>query len=231
MGDRTRARTAGALYLLTFITSVPTLALYAAVRDHADFVLGAGSPTGVVTAALLEVALAVTCAATAVTLFPLLRRHSETAAVGFLAARVVEAALILVGVTSMLAVVSLRDGRAAYEVQSLRVAQRVLVEVYDGTFLLGQSLMPVISACCLGTVLLRNGLVPRWIPLLGLAGAPLLLASDVAIACGAYEQGSPVAGVAALPVAGWELALGVTLLLKGFGSAPRGRVLSAAAAA
>lgn len=210
---------AGALYLITFLTSIPTLVLYAPVRDHAEFVLGAGSTAGVTWGALLEVALAVACVGTAVALFPVAKRLSESAALGFLAARVVEASLILVGVISLLAVLTLRDqvaSTASADPRALMTAARALVGVYDGTFLLGQSLMPVASALCLGSVLYRSRLIPRIIPAVGLVGAPLLLASDIAILSGLYEQGTALAGLAALPIAAWELALGLWLVLKGF---------------
>jgi hypothetical protein len=56
------------------------------------------------------------------------------------------------------------------------------------------------------------------IPLVGLVGAPLLLASDAAILWGVYGPGSPLAGLGALPVALWELALGLWLVSRGFRS-------------
>jgi hypothetical protein len=218
---RRTALVAGVLYLLTFVTSIPTLQLYRPLRDHADFVLGGGSAVGVTGGALLEVALAVTCVGTAVALFPVAKRYSERAALGFLAARLVEASLILVGVISLLAVLRLRHGVAGTaDAGSLVAAGQALVAVYDGTFLLGQSLMPVASALCLGSVLYRSRLVPRIIPAVGLVGAPLLLVSDVAVFCGVYPQGSALAGLAALPIALWELSLGVWLVVKGFRPAP-----------
>jgi Domain of unknown function (DUF4386) len=220
---RRTAAVAGVLYLVTFVTSVPTLALYGPLKDDADFVLGAGDTTGVVWGALLEVALAVACVGTAVVLFPVVRRQSETAALGFLASRVVEAGLILVGVVSVLSVLALRGdvaGTEGADADALVAAGSALVAVHDGTFLLGQSLMPVLSALCLGSAVYRAGLVPRVIPVVGLAGAPLLLASDIAIACGVYEQGTALAGLAALPIAAWELAFGTWLVVRGFRPSP-----------
>ncbi|TCJ00213.1 DUF4386 domain-containing protein [Aeromicrobium sp. IC_218] len=210
---RTRAgtRLAGALYLLTFLTSVPTLALYAPLREH-DFLArtdGTGGPT---TGAALEVALAVCCVGTAVVLVPLIRRHGETLAVGYLAARVVEGALILVGVGAVLTVLTLRD-RGFADADATAAA---LVGLYDATFLLGQSVMPALCALTLGTVLYRARLVPRIIPAIGLVGAPLLLASDLAQLTGLYEMRSPLAGLGALPIAAWELSLGVWLIARGF---------------
>ena len=53
------------------------------------------------------------------------------------------------------------------------------VAVYDWTFLLGQSLMPAISALLLGSLMYRSRLVPRIIPVLGLIGAPILITSVI----------------------------------------------------
>jgi hypothetical protein len=218
--SRRTASIAGALYLVTFLTSVPTLALYRPVQDHADFVLGAGSATSVLAGASLEVLLALSCVGTAVVLFPLARRQSEEAALGYLASRLVEGGLILVGVASVLSIVTLRQDAAASDPASLLTAGQTLVAVYNRAFLLSQSLMPAISALCLGWIMYRSGLVPRPIPLLGLVGAPLLLASDTAILWGAYGPTSPLAALAALPVAIWELSLGARLLFRGFLPAP-----------
>jgi hypothetical protein len=76
--------------------------------------------------------------------------------------------------------------------------------------------MPVFNALCLGTVLYRSGLGPRILPTLGLIGAPLLLAPDIAIFFGLYDRAAPIAALAAAPIAVWELALGVYLIVKGF---------------
>jgi Domain of unknown function (DUF4386) len=76
--------------------------------------------------------------------------------------------------------------------------------------------MPVFNALCLGYVLYRSGLVPRLLPALGLIGAPLLLASDIAVFFGVIDRMAPIAALAALPIAVWEFSLGVYLTVKGF---------------
>lgn len=215
---RRTARTAGVLYLLTFV-SVPTLVLYQPVKSQADFVLGAGSATGLLWGALSEIIVAVAGIATAVVLFPVLKRQSETAALGLVTARVLESSLIFLGVISLLTVVALRTGVAGTpgaDPAALVMAGHALVAVYNSTFLLSQSLMPVFCDLLLGYVLYRSGLVPRVLPLVAFVGAPLLLASDIAVFFGAYAQLSSLAALAALPVAAFEFSLGVWLLVKGF---------------
>jgi len=220
---RKRAIVAGALYLITFITSIPALALYHGVLNNPRWILGAGSDTGVLWGAFLEVICALAGIGTAVTLFPVVKRHSETAALGFVTARVVEATMIFVGVLSLLSIVTLRHGPAGAsgaDAASLVTTGRSLVALHDWTFLLGPGLMPAVNALCLGYVLYRSGLVPRVIPMLGLIGAPLLLASDTATLFGLFGQLSPAATVAAFPIAAWEFSLGVWLVVKGFRPSP-----------
>ena len=220
---RTRSLAAGILYLITFV-SIPTLALYKPVKDQVgDFVLGAGSDTGVMWAALSEVVVGLAGIGTAIVLFPVLKRQSETPALGFLAARIVEATLIFVGVISVLSIVTLRNdvaGTAGADPASLVTIAQTHLATYNWTFLLSQSLMPVFCDLFLGYLLYRSGLVPRILPIIALVGAPLLLASDVAVFFGAYDEVGPVALLAALPVAVFEFSLGVYFIVKGFKPSP-----------
>jgi uncharacterized protein DUF4386 len=210
---------AGVLYLLTFV-SIPTLALYKPVKDHVDtFVLGAGSETGVLWAALSEIVVGLAGIGTAVVLYPVLKRQSQTAALGVVVARLLETALILVGVSSMLSILALRSdvaGTAGADPASLGTTGHALVAVYTSTFLISQSLMPVIVDLLLGYLLYRSGLVPRILPLIAFGAAPLLLLSDFAVYFGAYSNVSGLALVGALPIAVFEFSLGVYLVVKGF---------------
>ena len=216
---RRTARVAGILYLLTFV-SIPTLALYKPVKDHVGtFVLGAGNDTGVLWGALSELIVGLAGIGTAVVLYPVAKRVSQTAALGFVTARVLETSLIFVGVVSMLSIITLRTdvaGTAGVDSAALVTIGHSLVAVYKWTFLLSQSLMPVACDLLLGYVLYRSGLVPRILPIVAFVGAPLLLASDIAVFFGVYANVSPLAALAALPVAAFEFSLGVWLVVKGF---------------
>ena len=215
---RRTSLTAGILYLITFV-SVPTLALYQPVREQADFILGVGSDAGVRWAALTEVVVALACIGTAVVLYPVARRQSQTAAIGFVGARVLEAGLIIVGVVNVLTVLTLRQdvaGTPGADEAALLTTGHTLAASYDWTFLLSQSLIPAFNALFLGYVMYRSGLVPRILPIMGLVGVPLLLASDLAVFFGLYDRMAPIAALAALPIAAWELSLGVYLTVKGF---------------
>jgi hypothetical protein len=144
-------------------------------------------------------------------------------ALGFVAVRTLEAAMIFAGVLSLLSLVHLRQGlgtAAGADAASLVTTGASLVASYNGTMLIGQTLMPCLSAVLLGTLMCRSGLVPRALPLMGLIGAPLLLASSVAVFFGIIEPISPWTAIATLPVALWEFSLGLWLTFKGFRPCP-----------
>ena len=216
---RKTALVAGVFYLITFI-SIPTLALYGQVKTDQNFITSAGSSTGVLCGALLEVIVALAGVGTAVTLYPVVRRQNEGMALGFAAVRTVEAAMIFTGVVSLLSLVHLRENPGSADTASLVTTGASLVATYNGTFLLGQTLMPCLSALLLGTLMYRSGLVPRPIPLMGLVGAPLLITSSVAVLFGVIDQISPWTAIATLPVALWELSLGLWMTFKGFRPSP-----------
>jgi len=220
---RKTALVGGVFYLITFLASIPALGLLDPVLHNTHFILGAGSENRVLWGTLLDVINAVAGIGTAVALFPVVRRWSEGFALGFVTSRVLEAATIVAGVVSLLAVVTLRQdlaGGTAADTGSLVTIGRALVAVRDWTFLLGPGLMPAVSAVLLGTLMHRSGLVPRVIPVMGLVGAPLLLASTTATLFGIFGQTSPIAFVLGLPLALWELSLDIWLTFKGFKAFP-----------
>ena len=139
----------------------------------------------------LEVITAASGIGTAVVLYPVTRRVSRTAAIGFVTSRVVEAALILVGVVSLLSVVTLQQhfaGATGAQAEALGVTGEALVAMRQWTFLLGPGVMAGINGLFLGYIMYRSGLVPRIIPTIGLIGAPLILVSATATIFGGWDQ-------------------------------------------
>jgi hypothetical protein len=228
---RKTALVAGVFYLITFI-SIPTLALYGPVKNHRDWILGSGSHTAVLVGAFLEVIVALAGIGTAVTLYPVVKRQNEGVALGFVASRLLEAAMIFTGVLSLLSLVTLRHdlgGAAGANAAALVTTGASHVAIYNGTMLLGQTLMPGINALLLGYLMYRSRLVPRILPVLGLIGAPLLIAAVIATLFGGdIGHVSAFRAIATFPVAAWELSLGVWLVVKGFKSSPITAAMTAA---
>lgn len=216
---RKSALIAGVAYIATFLFSIPVkFGLWTDVLDNPDWVLGAGSDSGVPLGALFEVLTAITGVITAVALYSVARRHSERAALGFVTTRVMEAGLIFVGILAIMSAYTLRQdvaGTAGADTDSLVTTGHALIAVHDWTFLPGPGLMAVLNALLIGSVMYRSRMLPRWIPTLGLIGAPLLLASNIAVLFGAWDQISGPAMVLVLPIAIWEFSFGVYMAVKG----------------
>jgi hypothetical protein len=226
---RKTALVAGIFYLITFI-SIPTLVLYGPVENHRDWILRSGTSTGVLVGGFLEVIVALAGIGTAVTLYPVVKRQNEGAALGFVTSRVLEGVMIFTGVVSLLSLVTLRQdlgGATGASAASLVTAAASHVAIYKWTFLLSQSLMPAINALLLGSLMYRSRLVPRLIPALGLIGAPLLLASVITTLFHTDHQ-ITVLALGFLPVAAWEFSLGVWLVVKGFRPSPITAAMDAA---
>ncbi len=218
---RSAALVAGLAYIATFVFSIPARGLFAEILDDPEWVLGAGSTGPVLWGSLFEILTAVFGIVTAVAVYPVIRRWGPSGAIGFVSSRAYEAAMIVVGIVSLLAVVTLREdvtGTTGADAAALVTVSQGLVAVKEWTFLAGPGVAPVLNALFFASVLRRSGLVPRLIPTLGLVGAPLLALSSTATLFGIWDQWSTPAGLLVLPLAAWELSVGVWMAVKGFRS-------------
>jgi hypothetical protein len=202
---------AGLLYLLTFV-SIPTLVLYTQVKSE-SYILSSGTDTAALIGGILEIIVALAGIATAVVLFPILKKQNESLALGLVASRILESGTIFVGVAFILSIVTLHQMGVGRE--ALATGQ-VLAILYDRIFLLGQSFMPAICDLLLGFLLFQSRLVPRGLALIGIIGGPILLAGYLSVFFNLIGQHAPIAGLSALPVAVFEFSLGIWLVVKGF---------------
>jgi hypothetical protein len=221
---RRTARIAGVWFVITFIASIPALLLYDPVLNDTGYILGAGADTRVQFGAFLEIVTAIAGIATAVVLFPIVKRQSESIALGYVATRVLESTIIVVGLISLLAVVTLRQdlaGVAASERATLDAVGRALVAIKDGTFLLGPAYCAGLgNGLLLGYPMFRSGLVPRRMALLGVIGGPLSVVGATCVLFGAWEQTSATQFIFTLGEIAWEASLGIYLIVKGFRPSP-----------
>ena len=218
---RKTALVGGLFYLVTFASSIPAVFLLNPVLSDPNYIIGAGPDGQVVLGLFLDLVNALACIGSAVALFSVLKRQHEGFALGFVTTRIFEAAVIIVGVLSLLTVVTLRgSGAAGADEATLVTVGQALVATRDWTFLIGPSVMASLNAVLLGTLMYRSRLVPRVIPALGLIGAPLLLSWAIGTFFGISEGGTVWHLIGVAPIFVWELSLGVYLVVKGFRPSP-----------
>jgi hypothetical protein len=215
---RKLALAGGVLYLITFLASIPAVFLLGPVLTNPFYIVSAGADSQVLLGAFLDLVTALAGIGTAVALYPVIKRQSGAASIGFVTTRMFEGAVIVIGVVSLIAVVNLRQAGAAAgtDASALVAVGQGLVAVRDVTFLVGPGLMPGLNALMLGYVLYRSRLVPRIIPAMGLIGAPLFLVSATLSILGVNEQVSVLSGIALPLIFFWELSVGLWLTFKGF---------------
>jgi hypothetical protein len=212
----------GLFFAGTFIFSIPALLLYAPVLKGGEYVLGGSFDARISMGALFEILLAICNAATAIVIFPIVKRVSEPAALGYVAVRIVESVIILTGVVSLMSIVTLRDQFApGGSTEALKVAGQSLVAFHDWTFLLGpQFCAGVGSGVLLGYLMFRSRLVPPRMALLGLVGGPLAFVGGVLVL---FDTLKPLsAGLFALTALEivWELSITFYAIVKGFRPSP-----------
>ena len=106
--EQRTARIMGGWFLATFVFSIPALWFYDPVLHDTGYVLGGGADTRVALGAVCEILTAVAGIATAVVIFPIAKRVSESVALGYVASRTLESTVIVSGVVSLMAVLGAR---------------------------------------------------------------------------------------------------------------------------
>jgi hypothetical protein len=218
----------GWFFIGTFITSIPARLLFVdglgATWTDTFFNAGSVSDTSLKVGSILEFGVIVTNIATAVVIYPLVKRQSATHALGYVTARIMESAFIAIGLIAIITVVDVNEAWTAAsgaEASVLAAQGNTLVSIYDWAFQFGPGLVVGFgNGLLLGYLMYRSGLVPRGMAMLGLIGGPLLILSFVLILFDVYENGSSLSGLLALPEIAWEVSLAIYCAWKGFRPSP-----------
>lgn len=228
MNTQKTARLFGWFFIATFVTSIAAKILFVngvgGSFSELRFTPGDVSENSVKLGAILEFGVIVANIATAVVIYPIVKRQNEKLALGYVAARIMESAFILVGIMSIVSIVSVSDalaGATGPEATALAVQGNSLAATYDWAFLFGPGLVVGFgNGLMLGYLMYRSGLVPRRMAMLGLIGGPMLILSFVLTLFGVYENGSAPSFLLALPEIAWEASLGIYAAWKGFRPSP-----------
>ncbi|HEX5905552.1 MAG TPA: DUF4386 domain-containing protein, partial [Propionibacteriaceae bacterium] len=208
--EQRTARIMGAWFLATFVFSIPAFWFYDPVLNDTNYVVGGGDDTRVAVGALLEILLAISGIATAVVIFPIVKRVNESVALGYIASRTVESILILVGVLSLMSIVALRQdlADAGNTSAALTDVGRSLLAVHDQTSLIGPQLCAGLgNGILLGYLMWRSRLLPRPLVMFGLIGGPLAFLGGIGVLLGAWDNPSgPLVALTVLEVI-WEFSL------------------------
>jgi hypothetical protein len=215
---RTTARVVGVVYLAGFVVGI-------AGNTLIQSVLGAPNPLSAVSASSMTVAIgamlwlmaAIGDTAHGVLMFPVLKRHSERMAIGYLAARIVDAVFITVMVLFVLVQIPLSG-----EYVKATVINAFNLQALSALFAQAKLFAYEISMSALGLAGLmlcytfyRAKLVPPWLAVWGIVGYAIIFIGMISgvMGSGLGDASSIVGGL-------WEMFIGVWLIVKGFNSYP-----------
>jgi hypothetical protein len=218
------SRAFGIWFLLTWVFAIAGRVLLEPAYKDPAYILGAGSDFRVQLGAVFDFLLIIANIATAVVLYPIVRRHSQIGALGYVTARIMESAFIMVGLLCLVSIVALRQdvgGLTGADAAALEATGRSLATVYESAFLFGPGLVVGFgNGLILGWLMYSSGLLPRRLAMLGLIGGPSLIVAFVLVLFGVVETGSAGQFVFSLPEMVWEAALPIYCLWKGFKPSP-----------
>lgn len=215
VAPRKLAIAAGVCFLITHVTAIGAPALYGLATSNA--VSSAGTDMQLMIGALLEVVLALAIIGTSVALYPVARCWNEGAALGYVGLRTLEAGVIAVGVLPLLTLVTLQHSSAdTLDAATVAMLSDTLVTFYKWTLLIGPGFVCAANTVVMAYIMFSSRLVPRFIPILGLIGGPLIFIFTIVRMFGGFDQRSPWAAIAVIPIFAWEVSLALWLISKGF---------------
>jgi hypothetical protein len=219
--DQTSARIVGVFFLVAMITSLAGGIWLESVLTGPDYLeTVAASETQVLLGVLLELINCLAVIGIAAVLFPLMRRHNEALAAGYLGTRVVEAVVLAVAAVSPLLIVALSQEYLAAGAADAAYFGTAGTLVMAARGQLASLLTPVffsLAALLLYIFLYQTRLVPRFIPIWGFIAVVSLFTWNLLEAFGLSISAGMVF---ALPMILNEIFLGLWLLVKGFNSSP-----------
>ena len=211
---RMTAIVVGVVYLVGFVVGIGGEMLFTSVLGAPNYLatLSANSLTVAIGAVLWLLAV-IGDAAHGVLMFPILKPHGERLAVGYLAARIMDALFIAIMVIFILLQIPLGHeylNAAAPDMAYLQTLGRLFTQGQLYAYQIGMSTLGV-SGLMLCYTLYKAKLLPRWLAVWGLIGYAVIF-------CGMLSEimGSGLGLASSLPGGLWEIFVGLWLVVKGF---------------
>jgi hypothetical protein len=185
------ARIVGVLFIAataTFILSGPFISSLDAPNYLVDIAANQGQ---VLMGMLIQMIWAFAVIGIPVVLFPILKKHSETLALGFFSARLIEGVFSITFIICQLSLLTLSQeyvAAGAPDAAYYQAAGTLMRAARDWAFEMGPMIVFTLSALVVNYALYTSKLVPRWLSGWGLVGALLMLASHLSSSLASVYQ-------------------------------------------
>jgi hypothetical protein len=200
--------------LLSVVFTEPTL-------NAPDYLISvSANENQVIIGALLELIMAVAVAGIAITVYPVLRKHNVSIAIGYVGARIVEGVIFIIGVISLLTLLTVSQEfvkAGAPDASYFQTLGELLLASRDwgGHVVLDVAVFPL-GALIFYYLLYQSKLIPRWLSGWGLIGAILYWAAGLLVMFALISPFSTIHVVLQAPLGLQEMVFAVWLIVKGF---------------
>jgi hypothetical protein len=218
--SKTNARITGVLFILGTVPIIAAMLLWGQSLSSPDYLSSmATNRVHILLYALAVMFMGLACAGIGISLYPVLKRHSEGLALAAMGFRLMEGTLQVmsaVGIVALLAV-SQEFVRAGSPPDSFFQPVAASIKAVHDWVGNGAYLFPwCIGASIYYGIFHRTRLVPRWLSVWGLLGLALMLLSTFGAMFGFMGSMSSIQVLFNLPILLQELVLAAWLIVKGF---------------
>ncbi len=199
----------GVLFITAIVAGMLRYFLLDPILDAPDYLSNvSANENRVIIGALSFFILAVALAGIAIVIYPILKKHNEALALGYVGARIVEGVLFIVAIITILTLLTLSQEfvkAGAPDASYFQTLGDLLLAVRHYAYNVLWPITLGLGALMFYYLLYQSKLIPRWLSVWGLIGATLFPAS--------FGGGALV-----LPLVVNEMVLAVWLIVKGFNS-------------
>jgi hypothetical protein len=215
--NRKTARLIGVLFLTATVAYMLGNGLIESILNDPDYLIHVyPNKTKVILGMLLELINSAAVIGIAIMLYPILKKHNENIALGYVAFRIIEAIILIVGAISPLLLIALSqefiEAGAPPDASYFQTIGMLAIKGKDLAFQMAMIVLGLYSLlfCYL---LYQSKLIPRLLSVIGFIGYASLVTSALLEVFG-YSPGMYLF----LPGALFEIILPIWLIIKGFNS-------------
>jgi hypothetical protein len=224
ISTRRRSVISGLFFILATVSAIIGAKLYDPILSTGEYLLeGVGHSNQIVTGAVFELILAIANIGTGIMLFGFLKRYSQSLGIAYLVFRSFEVVFILIGVVSVLSLLSLSNlfpDASSADRSAFYLIGSSLKAIHYWTFILGPHFMLGVNTFAYSFVFYRSGLVPKRLASYGLSGAAMVFIAALLLMFNVVKMLSGVHILLTIPIASFEMILASWLIVKGFNENP-----------
>jgi hypothetical protein len=216
--SRKTAIIVGVLFITATVTAILSLVFLGSTLDAPDYLVNvSANENQVIIAVIFELILAVSVIGIGIMMFPTLKKHIESLAIGYVVIRLTEAIFIIVASISLLSLLTVSQayGAAASDAAYYQPLGTLLLALRDWAIVFGTMIFLGLGGLPLYYTLYQSKLIPRWLSVWGLIGATLILLTGLLGLFGLSPESATTTFLAA-PIAVQEMVFAVWLIVKGF---------------